>query len=1735
MLKNPLSSLSYTNKDFNSIYVELLDIVKQLTHKWDPSISNESDPGVILLKLDAIIGDKNNYNIDKNILEAFPESVTQEVHARNAYKQLAYKMPWYQSATTTITMRWIGEELQQGVRVKIPRYTMLTNSDTSAIYTLIDEPVFTATENVVTARIMEGTIVTHTINSNPIIDISNLDMSNRVFLNDYTVAENGIFISNSGSLSVNAWTLVDNLQVRAQGNKFYEFGVDSRNNCCYVEFPSDIDHLIETGLTIRYLISSGSQGNIAARTLDRFYEETSVDVAGESVVLSSEIVEIYNASAAVNGADPQELDDAFKTYRKTAGTFNTLVTLRDYINAIYTSGLISNGYVCDRNNDIQSTYTVITDDLVSPSYTYISQTNNPLINPDFDGGIQMTPQLEDAMKSYWDRIIEANATPDLTAFDLRLYVMKNTGTIADIQQFNSSFDMIASESSKALEIQGYIQEQQCIAHDFKNILPDKPCMFQNAYPLNIKIVPQYKLTENQITEVKLNILKSFYHILNARVVDFGQEADYAIINDAIYQSDERIKTAILDDIEYVTFAIYWDDYKKEFKRIPINPLSDITSSQVVEFKTLSQLQAWKALGESNTSTMSREQRDAAYFVYTGTDTILYDSEDIVITDMSSYSAETPVGRSLSAYDIVRYDNVNEEFYFYSNKYTEFQKAVLIKSILAGRTPLLKSTTKFSYGINHKYINEAELSKVTTGLTVAPFSTGESITKEPIEVVPNRGVTELPIPVLDSVSENSVGSYTLQPNETIRFLAPSFITNKSFSNYVKFELVLKNGRLVLVEIESEDEALDYERNYYMTFEDRAQSVYDTLYRLAQVHTVLEYYSLDKDNKNGQLKPVTEGTEYFNSTLYRLEESGTFRYLTDEDLATYTKIDTSDNKRKFTSAVKEDTKYLIYSYIDDTAIGSYIKGLGEVSTDPDKQSAYNQLILIKEEYDSRKKRLEEFTENHIEFLAGSAYLGYESQPTGTMCKLKIVTSDTQFVDVDLINKGAPFNINGTEHTIQTLLDTYCLGDMQWKSTDDFPNHCWRRGLALSNNVDATRAVSELDKYDCAVYSKFTKDTIDIKYSNTVYQIAPDTDYKLRAGEEITFFWRKEDGDDTPYTYEHYVGIDDSEETATKKSPIIKANFQLEGQYQSKLANLNETGEIKAGTASFNYVLEMYGEQDLSGTKTIDIRQMNQVTLDRINGIHKKRNKYYFITKDIVDGNYQMRLKLTSHTQDELNEANDTDLLSYRYTLDNEEFFIHTTLDTEEYEILGAGTLVGIDIPKQYYAAAFGEDMSHITLNIKAIDSNKLFSGGLDVFGDSCAEVPITAELFCREQQIYTLAEGNTLHITMTDESTFKAANKELFNSVNLSVSDDVLARPFFCTWADTVVSGFEVSIQSEAGVQSLPKLNIADDADCRWVGRAYLNISSASEEPQEIVGQYSDYVSKTKKSAQFLQYKTSEGWQTFPKDITRRPSDDSGTPDALTTTDSVILATSIVIDKVGGRDVDISYIDATGESHDTSLYIYSINEEFNDGVKYKTRSDGCIELNCKEINALSTNQPSHRIQLSKGTHILKVENTSDIATFSLVIDSNIERRLGSDDDTSYGYGTHYFKITTNGEPFNFKIQISKPSGSTIPQTDVLILYPTARGDLNPLLFGDEETPKYRYLFTDDSQVWNNITALDLSSKFNYANIVNDEVLIEDPLQSKSFFDMNHIYNDFTLAKAEILLSKATGSSIQMVNNR
>ena len=125
-----LSKMSYTDKDFASIYPDLLDLASQLTNKWDPSLSNESDPGVVLLKEGAFIADHNNYNIDKNVLENFLPSATQDRSVRNITEMNGYTPRYYVSATGDINFTFNGNDeitLNNFMGFTIPAYTIVVN------------------------------------------------------------------------------------------------------------------------------------------------------------------------------------------------------------------------------------------------------------------------------------------------------------------------------------------------------------------------------------------------------------------------------------------------------------------------------------------------------------------------------------------------------------------------------------------------------------------------------------------------------------------------------------------------------------------------------------------------------------------------------------------------------------------------------------------------------------------------------------------------------------------------------------------------------------------------------------------------------------------------------------------------------------------------------------------------------------------------------------------------------------------------------------------------------------------------------------------------------------------------------------------------------------------------------------------------------------------------------------------------------------------------------------------------------------------------------------------------------------------------------------------------------------------------------------------------------------------------------------------------------------------------
>ena len=736
MNNNPLTNQTYINKDFQTIYPELLDLVKKLTYKWDPTISNESDPGVLLIKLNAIIADKNNYNIDKNILECFPDTVTQQDNAYKLFSQLGYNMRWYKSAMGEISIRWKGDPLESSSGSKdpapIPAFTMVCNKDKDIVYTIINETKLPTDGSTIQTNVIQGVIRDMTIAGEFLINSSMLDYRNRICLPVTNVAENGIFISDAvkdgdeyifvwddPTKSI-GWKKVDNLYIQPLNTKCYKFGIDQETSSCYIEFPNDITDIMGEGIRIKYIQSDGAYGNIAVKRLTQFYDDLEFDYytqeSGQKETINISLnSELTNYSSITNGKNPETIDEAYVNYKKELGTFDTLVTLRDYINYIVNedSEYVSNGIVSDRTNDIQSSYDIVT--------TFNEETTvKNVVTIDKDKN-----------------------KPEMSPFDLKTYFLSYnnwpmyTSGVSPIEQsakfketYDKTFNLILNENSPQRPLsttdktKRLYREAKSIEHDFIDKLPYRPLLIKNKFDLSLKIIPNNIVSQSQAEEIKTNINETLLKELQSKNISFGEEITYEQIYDICNSADNRVKAVALDSIEYHPFAmIYFDNINSVSKDNDIYTLNENTDSEIKV-----------KLSEDKEITT-----DGGLF------------EIPIPTEITSNTYEELTLNELIALEICS------------------------KNILCGTTPMYHVDKSFNYNLNQANINFIEnIDKITTSNEIR-FN----------NITNNNDWTYMSESEGASTTVSKSNKSKMLENETLFLYAPSLIDDITYSTSVKY--------------------------------------------------------------------------------------------------------------------------------------------------------------------------------------------------------------------------------------------------------------------------------------------------------------------------------------------------------------------------------------------------------------------------------------------------------------------------------------------------------------------------------------------------------------------------------------------------------------------------------------------------------------------------------------------------------------------------------------------------------------------------------------------------------------------------------------------------------------------------------------------------------------------------------------------------------------------------------------
>lgn len=504
-----ISNKSYTNKDFEAVYTELLTYAEKLSKRFSPVNSNESDPFVVLLKLVAFVTDKVNYNVDKNILEAFMVSCTQEKSMRELCDMLGYHMHYYEAATTEVIFKYKFTGAEGGSDIKIPKFSTVTDGNNIQYVTIQDAYIKNNTGVSESTPVIQGKRKTFTVLGSDKILLENIN-NNKLYFPELYVAQNGTFVSDK---SGETWQIVDNLNIQQYGSKVYKFGFDTMINQPYLEFPDWIAEIIGSGLSIDYIVTEGVSGNVGVKELT---DVVRLSKDADDKIKDSDII-VVNSSAATNGKNIETIDEAYEGFKKTIGTFETLVTCRDYANYIYKnmSKQVSNIQVADRRSDINYALNVVEYDDYGP--TVKSESNIRGIN----------------------------------ANELCLYPLKplTNNTYTGLKYVNNSgkevfvtggYDDAYRPLSNITPIKNRLEDSKTISHDYKELKANDLYYIKDNYELSVVISTAYKVNVLEQLDIKYNIKNALIKEFNSRTLDWGEEIPFDKLIEVMMNADNRI-------------------------------------------------------------------------------------------------------------------------------------------------------------------------------------------------------------------------------------------------------------------------------------------------------------------------------------------------------------------------------------------------------------------------------------------------------------------------------------------------------------------------------------------------------------------------------------------------------------------------------------------------------------------------------------------------------------------------------------------------------------------------------------------------------------------------------------------------------------------------------------------------------------------------------------------------------------------------------------------------------------------------------------------------------------------------------------------------------------------------------------------------------------------------------------------------------------------------------------------
>jgi hypothetical protein len=338
-------------------------------------------------------------------------------------------------------------------------------------------------------------------------------------------------------------------------------------------------------------------------------------------------------------------------------------------------------------------------------------------------------------------------------------------------------------------------------------------------------------------------------------------------------------------------------------------------------------------------------------------------------------------------------------------------------------------------------------------------------------------------------------------------------------------------------------------------------------------------------------------------------------------------------------------------------------------------------------------------------------------------------------------------------------------------------------------------------------------------------------------------------------------------------------------------------------------------------------------------------------------------------------------------------------------------------------------------------------------------------------------------------------------------------------------------SESGSKvftALPPINVVDN-EYKWSVTPYLNISTNSIAPQKIAFSSDDMTSSRSVTIGGEVYNATK---TGDKDL--------------------YLLTNVPVERVGGTNADISWMNLVGEKKSTNIYMYYLNPDISSSKGFEKLDDGRVVIEVGKNESCYGNDAICIGNMSLGSgynHLLPIELSTDgIEVFidahndgdyneGLYAGSGFGATGGtvsciccdhSTNEPINGKGKHFVKLPTSTKTLVISYRNNSNEASSIQ------FNPVFKYKHRKLFDGDDGTGsgKYRITTTDLEQA---IQELDIPKEFDYCYIPSDDIRIDDPLDPSSVFEGSHVFNKFSIPRAELRTAQPFDATIEFVNNR